>query len=94
LRIACPGEHKLSLKKRVGYLHLIYTICSLICCGDIDCRVDAYPDCNFQIFAVVSGVTEALMKMSAFYHAYCHVIFIKKQESVGRLVLPAAFLIV
>lgn len=42
---------------------------------------------------MVAGVSEALVKVSALYHAYCHMMVIEAEEPVGRLVLVTVFLI-
>lgn len=53
--------------------------------------MDPDPYCNFQVFAMVPGASEAPVKMSTLYHAYGHVTIIKGQESMGRLILLATF---
>jgi hypothetical protein len=86
-------EYKLAVKKGVRYLYLIDTVRCLICSGDVDCRMNSDPYSNSQIFAVVTIISETLMKASAFYHANFHLLIIKAQEPVGQLVLLAVFLI-
>ena len=49
-------------------------------------------NCNFQIFAVVTGISEALVKMSL-YHTYSHMTIIKTKEPMGGLVLFTLLLI-
>ena len=60
--------------------------------GNINCGMDSDPYWQFQVLAMVASVSEALVTMSALYHAY-DMMVIKAQEPVSRLVLLAVFLI-
>src|SRR5215218_311628 len=74
-------------------MHLIDSICCLICRGDVNSGVNPNRYCNFQVLAMITRVREGFVKMSTLNHAYGHVVVIKAQKPMCRLVLLAVFLI-